>query len=374
MELSSYSTESQENMRTLLAEMVKLEASDLHLVPGYRPIFRLHGRLIPTTWDVVSVESAAEMIASVVPEAKSKKFPESTNLDFSVGIPNDDGNNGNDGNSGDDEHRFRANAFRADGNICGCFRHIPNEVPTFEWMGFPQNIARNIAELTNGLIIVTGVTGSGKSTTLAAIVNLFNESGGYRIITAEDPIEYRYQRTDHTIITQREVGVDCESFYDGLKYGLRQDPDVILVGEIRDRDTARMALSAAETGHLILTTMHTKDAKGAVSRFVDLFPHNAQDDIRVQLSYNLRFVIAQHLLPDVDPTRRRALALETMIVNNPVRAGIRLGKLEAIESAIQTGRADGMIRLDDSLQGLVSTGRISNETARRYAKHPDAFV
>ncbi len=360
-----FSTESQENMRTLLAEMVKLEASDLHLVPGYRPIFRLNGRLIPTTWDVVSPEAANQMIASVIPTPKIQRFAEATNLDFSIGIPA--------GEPGE-EHRFRANAFRADGNICGCFRFIPKRVPTFEWMGFPQHIARSIVELTNGLVIVTGVTGSGKSTTLAAMVNLLNECGGYRIITAEDPIEYRYERTDHSIITQREVGVDCDSFYDGLKYGLRQDPDVILVGEIRDRDTARMALSAAETGHLILTTMHTKDAKGAVSRFVDLFPHSAQDDIRVQLSYNLRFVIAQHLLPDSDPTRRRALALETMIVNNPVRAGIRLGKLEAIESAIQTGRADGMIRLDDSLQGLVSTGRISKEVARRFAKHPEAFA
>ena len=360
-----FTTQMQDNMRTLLAEMVKLEASDLHLVPGYRPIFRLHGRLIPTTWDIVTPEDSIQMIASVVPDAKAKQFSESTNLDFSVGIPSD---------VPDEQYRFRANAFRADGNVCGCFRFIPKRVPTFEWMGFPQHIARSIVELTNGLVIVTGVTGSGKSTTLAAMVNMFNECGGYRIITAEDPIEYRYERTDHTIITQREVGVDCNSFYDGLKYGLRQDPDVILVGEIRDRDTARMALSAAETGHLILTTMHTKDAKGAVSRFVDLFPHSAQDDIRVQLSYNLRFVIAQHLLPDVDPTRRRALALETMIVNNPVRAGIRLGKLEAIESAIQTGRADGMIRLDDSLHGLVSTGRISAETARRFAKHPEAFV
>ncbi|NOX57306.1 MAG: PilT/PilU family type 4a pilus ATPase [Planctomycetes bacterium] len=358
-------TNAHETMRTLLTEMVKVEASDLHLVPGYRPIFRVHGRLIPTTWDAVEPDSVSAMINSVIPAAKASQFEQSTNMDFSVSIP---------ATEPGEHFRYRANAFRTGGNVCGCFRFIPQMVPTFEWMGFPQHIARNIGDLTNGLVIVTGVTGSGKSTTLAAVMNLFNERGGYRIITAEDPIEYQYERTDHTIITQREVGVDCDSFFDGLKYGLRQDPDVILVGEIRDRETARMALSAAETGHLILTTMHTKDAKGAISRFVDLFEHSAQDDIRVQLSYNLRMVIAQHLLPDVDPTRRRALALETMIVNNPVRAGIRLGKLEAIESAIQTGRADGMIRLDDSLQGLLSTGRISKETARRFAKNPDMFV
>jgi twitching motility protein PilT len=169
------------------------------------------------------------------------------------------------------------------------------------------------------------------------------------------------------------VGLDCGAFHEGLKYGLRQDPDVILVGEIRDRETAQMALSAAETGHLILTTMHTKDAKGAISRFVDLFEHNAHDDIRSQLALSLRYVIAQHLLPGPTRGQKRALALETMLVNTPVRAGIKLGKLESIESAIQTGKADGMIRLDDSLQALLAQGRISFETARRYAKNPGAL-
>jgi twitching motility protein PilT len=354
----------QQTIRTLLAEMVRVEASDLHLVPGHRPMYRVHGELLSTTLEPVEPVMVEEMLFAVVPEALRERFRTSLNLDFSVeldpGAPGDGA-----------RHRFRGNAFRAHGAYCGCFRHVPQQVPSFEWMAFPRRVAEEIVNLTNGLVIVTGITGSGKSTTLAGIVNLLNERGGYRIITVEEPIEYIYERTERSVVTQREVGIDCDSFYNGLKYGLRQDPDVILVGEIRDRETAQMALSAAETGHIILTTMHTKDAKGAVSRFVDLFEPAAHDDIRAQLAFNLRYVIAQHLLPSAQPGEKRALALETMVVNNPVRAGIKLGKLEAIESAIQTGRADGMIRLDDSIQSLLIMDKITLDTARRFAKSPD---
>jgi twitching motility protein PilT len=350
-------------MRALLVDMVAEGASDVHLVPGHRPTVRVHGSLRPTLHEPTAAIMVEEMLYSVVPTALRERFRQELNLDFSVEVSDDEGRT----------HRFRGNTFRAQGHYCGCLRHIPERIPSFEWMSFPKHVAEEIARLTNGLVIVTGITGSGKSTTLAGIVDLLNRRGGYRIITVEQPIEYLYERTERTVITQREVGVDCASFLDGLKYGLRQDPDVILVGEIRDRETAQMALSAAETGHLILTTMHTKDAKGAVSRFVDLFDVVAHDDIRAQLAFNLRYVIAQHLLPHIDPVEKRALALETMKVNNPVRAGIKLGKLETIESAIQTGRADGMIRLDDSIQALLRMGKISLDTARRYAKNPDAI-
>lgn len=350
-------------IQTLLAEMVRAEASDLHLVPAHPPMYRVHGDLLPSNLAPLSADAVTQMLASVVPGPLQTRFREDLNLDFSVEMDGPDGA----------RHRYRGNVFRAQGAYCGCFRHIPQTIPTFEWMGFPRHVAEEIAELTNGLVIVTGITGSGKSTTLAAIVNLLNARGGYRIITVEEPIEYLYERAERSMVTQREVGIDCDSFYNGLKYGLRQDPDVILVGEIRDRETAQMALSAAETGHLILTTMHTKDAKGAVSRFVDLFEPASHDDVRAQLAFNLRYVIAQHLLPSAKTGEKRALALETMLVNNPVRAGIKLGKLEAIESAIQTGRANGMIRLDDSLQALLAMGKISLETARRFAKAPDSI-
>ncbi len=352
-----------DRMQELLVGMVAAEASDLHLVPCHRPTYRVHGELVPTERPEVEPAESEAMVLSVVPPDRRERFQQDPNLDFSLTVLND-------GRS----LRFRGNAFRSQGNVCGCFRYIPETVPSFEWMGFPQEVAERIVRLTNGLVIVTGITGSGKSTTLAGIVDMMNRRGGYRIITVEQPIEYVYERLERSLITQREVGSDCGSFLDGLKYGLRQDPDVILVGEIRDQETARMALSAAETGHLILTTMHTKDAKGAVSRYVDLFDPVAQSDIRSQLAWNLRFVIAQHLLPAATAGEKRSLALETMVVNNPVRAGIKQGKLEALESAIQTGRADGMIRLDDSLQLLLSTGRINFETALRYAKNPDTLV
>ena len=194
-----------------------------------------------------------------------------------------------------------------------------------------------------------------------------------RIITVEEPIEYVHKPIGTSLITQREVGRDVDSFYDGLKYGLRQDPDVVLLGEIRDRDTAQMALSAAETGHLILTTLHTKDAKGAVTRMVDLFPHQVQDDVRTQLSLSLRSVVSQHLLVPADPSEKRVLALEVMHVNQPVRVAIKFGKIESIESAIQTGKRDGMAVLDDDLNRLALTGKITMETARRFAKDPDTI-
>ena len=226
------------------------------------------------------------MVESILPERLVPRLGDGKNIECSISLPYKDA-----------PCRFRASVFLAQGEWCACLRHVPNEIPSFEWMGFPAGLAARLVSYPNGLVIVTGVTGSGKTTTLAALVRILNTQGGHRVITVEEPIEYVHPRISSSIITQREVGRDVDSFYDGLKYGLRQDPDVILIGEIRDRDTAQMALSAAETGNLILTTMHTKDAKGAVTRFADLFPHGAQDDVRTQLALSLRSVISQHLLP-----------------------------------------------------------------------------
>ena len=233
----------------LLKAMVGAESSDLHLVPGYKATYRIHGRLSATSGEVLEPERTHAMVASILPPPVAERVDEVLNFDCSVSLARDG-----------QRCRFRTNVFLAQGKMGACFRYIPNDIPSFDWLGFPDVLADRMIHLTNGLVIITGITGSGKSTSLAALIQRLNLEGGYRIITVEEPIEYVYPRNDRTIITQREVSNDVASFYDGLKYGLRQDPDVILVGEIRDRDTAQMALSAAETGHLILCTMHTKDA------------------------------------------------------------------------------------------------------------------
>ncbi len=357
-ETSSSHPDQQNGLPSILHAAVDREASDIHLAEGYAVTYRVHGLLQPEG-EVLSAEHIRGLIDSLLPERIQGRLDEQKNYDFSVSVEH-----------GGVAHRFRANVFLAQGQWCASLRHVPNQIPNFDWMGFPEALAHHLVSYTNGLVIVTGVTGSGKSTTLAALIDVLNRRGGYRIITVEEPIEYVHGPVSSTVTTQREVGRDVDSFFDGLKYGLRQDPDVVLIGEIRDPDTARMALSAAETGHLIFSTMHTRDAKGAVTRFVDLFPHDAQDDVRSQLSLSLRSVICQHLLPPAEGEGKRALAMEVMHVNNPVRAGIRWGKIDSIESAIQTGKRDGMSTLDEDLQRLAATGRISAETARRFAKDP----
>ncbi|MFQ5489262.1 MAG: type IV pilus twitching motility protein PilT [Phycisphaerae bacterium] len=350
-------------LAALLRAMEAGQASDLHLVPGYRPVFRVHGRLAGAQGPPLETGQARSMIESILPAGGADRLASQRNLDCSVAYTHDGR-----------PHRFRVNVFHAQAQLCACFRYIPEQIPSFEWLGFSRALADRITHLTHGLVIVTGVTGSGKSTTLAAMVQLLNAEGGYRIITVEEPIEYVFPPALQTVITQREVGADVPSFAEGLRSGLRQDPDVVLVGEIRDRETAQMALSAAETGHLILTTLHTQDAKGAVTRLTDLFPHDVQDDVRTQLALSLRYVIAQHLLPNKVEGQKRALALEVMGSNHAVRAAIRDGKIQALESAIQMGKKDGMLTLDDSLHQLLAGDRITSETALRFSKDPEHFA
>ena len=347
----------------LLQSAVELGASDVHLIPGYPPTFRVHGQLRLSDQGVLDASQTRHMVESLAPERARNLLDLSKNVDCSVSVA----------------HRgtlcrFRASVYLAQGEWCACLRHIPNEIPSLEWLGFPDELAQRLVSHTNGLVVVTGVTGSGKTATLAALVNLLRGDAGKRVLTVEEPIEYIHAPGRGGIVTQREVGRDVDSFADGLKHGLRQDPDVILVGEIRDRETAQMALSAAETGHLILTTLHTRDAKGALTRMVDIFPQEAQDDIRGQLAMSLRSVVCQHLLPSADEGDKRVLALEVMHVNQQVQVAIRTAKIESLESALQTGKRDGMITLDEDLQRLVKGGRISVETARRFAKDPASIM
>jgi twitching motility protein PilT len=261
--------------------------------------------------------------------------------------------------------RFRANLFHSNRQIGACIRLVPTAIPDFDWAGFPIELAQRLASLQDGLVIVTGATGSGKTTTLAMIVNFLNETGSYRIITVEDPIEYRFPKATNSIVTQRELGVDVHTFADGLKYGLRQDPDVILVGEIRDQETAQMALSAAETGHLVFTTLHTRDAKGAITRYADLFPQEAQRDIRAQLALSLRSIVGQRLLPDIRRGEKRHLALEVLWNTYPIASAIRTGKLESIDNYLLSGREEGMLSFDESVRQLLRAKRISSEVAKR---------
>jgi twitching motility protein PilT len=299
-----------------------------------------------------------QILTALCPESALERFLADKNVDFSL-----------QRRVCDQIRRFRANYFVSSRAMGACFRVIPATIPDLQWAGFPIPVAVQIAHFRNGLVLLTGVAGSGKTTTLAMIIDLLNREGGYRIITVEEPVEYVFPRNPDSVVTQREIGVDVHSFADGLKYALRQDPNVILVGEIRDRETAQMALSAAETGHLVFSTLHTRDAKGAISRFTDMFPQSVQSDIRSQLSMSLRSVISQHLLPSAQ-REKRELALEIMFNNSPIASAIRFAKGESIDNYILTGRSQGMVTLDESVRNLLSAGRIHRDVAERFVSDP----
>lgn len=343
----------------LLRRGIELGASDLHLVAGYPAVLRIHGRLTPAGDAPLDGNMTAALIDAVCPAHLRKDRESRKDFDFAYALPVADG-----------AARFRVNVFHNQGALGACFRFIPAAIPSFDWMGVPAQLARRIAALPSGLVLITGVTGSGKTTTLAGLVQLINRAGHRRIITIEEPIEYIFEPCSHSMITQREVGLDVDSFAEGLKYALRQDPDVILCGEIRDRETAQMAISAAETGHLVMSTLHTQDAKGAITRLIDVFPVDQHQDVRGQLSLSLRYVISQRLLPNINPEERRVLALEVLSANDAVRAAIRLNKIETIDSLIQTGKSAGMRPFDESLAHLACSRKITPATAYRYAKNP----
>ena len=345
-----------EPVRRWLTEAVELGASDLHLVVHYPPIFRVHGRLREAVSEPLDGQTLHSLLAPLCPEQAMERFETNKNTDFSLDMP-----------MGGRNQRFRVNYFLNNQQIGACFRVIPATIPDFHWAEFPEDLAHRLAHFRNGLVLISGVAGSGKTTTLAMLINLLNREGGYRIITVEEPVEYLFPKQPGSVVTQREVGVDVHTFADGLKYGLRQDPDIVLVGEIRDRETAQMALSVAETGHLVFSTLHTRDAKGAISRFTDLFPQSVQNEIRAQLSFGLRAVISQHLLPSAFPDEKRVLALEILFNNHPIASAIRFGKLESIDNNILTGKSEGMLPLDESIKRLYQAGRITKETAEHYA-------
>jgi twitching motility protein PilT len=343
------------DLRRALAQAVQQGASDLHLVVGHRPTLRLHGRLHEVEGAILTNEAATSALRALCPPEFWQKFECEHNTDFALEL-----------DLGGAKRRLRANYFLSSAGIGACFRIIPLEIPEFNWAGFPRPLALRLAHFRNGLVLISGVSGAGKTTTLAMLINLLAQEGDYRIITLEEPIEYVFPGGgERSIVTQREVGRDVASFAEGLKYGLRQDPDVILVGEIRDRDTAQMVLSAAETGHLVFATLHTRDAKGAITRYVDLVPEHVQAEIRAQLALSLRAVICQHLLPS-SAGGKRELALEILFNNSPIASAIRTGKDESIDRNILTSRAEGMLSLDESVRQLFLAAKISRETAEQF--------
>lgn len=349
-----------EPLRAWLKEAVDLGASDLHLVAGHPPVLRLHGELQELASPVLDSNAISGLLLPLSPSHALERFQVDKNVDFALELT-----------LASCARRFRANYFLSGQQMGACFRVIPAHIPDLAWAGFPDDLAQRLAHFRNGLVLISGVAGSGKTTTLAMIIQLLNQEGGYRMVTVEEPVEYLFPQVPGSLVSQREVGLDVHTFADGLKYALRQDPDVILAGEIRDHDTAQMALSAAETGHLVFSTLHTRDAKGAISRYADLFPQEAQREIRSQLSLSLRAVVSQHLLPSLRRGDKRVLALEVMFNNAPIASAIRFGKIESIDNNILTGRGEGMITLDESIRKLFKEQRISRETAERFISSPD---
>ncbi len=333
----------------LLKTAFKLSASDIHLTVGVPPIFRVHGDL-KRYGDVSIDKQFTESVAQLtIPSKMYPDFVEHGQIDYSYEV------------SG--AARFRVNAFQQRGSIALAFRTIPTIIPTIDDLQLPETL-KMLAETQQGLILVTGPTGSGKSTTLAAMIKYINETMHKHIITLEDPIEYMHAHGT-SIIDQREIGFDTASFTSGLRAALRQDPDVILVGEMRDLETISTAITAAETGHLVLATLHTWSAASTIDRIIDVFPHGQQSQIRVQLAGVLTSVISQRLLRTADRKGRRA-ATEVMI-NNPAIANlIRTEKVHQIPTIIQTNRASGMHMMASSVRTFLDQGVISYDTAMQY--------
>jgi twitching motility protein PilT len=338
----------------LLRLLPALNASDLHLKAGSRPIIRLDGQLrplaefAPLTSDVVTA-----FLSSLVSGTQYERFQQELELDFAVG------------RSG--VGRFRVNAAWQRGTVCLAIRYVKSSIPTLAILALPE-ICGHLAERAHGLVLVTGPTGSGKSTTLAAMLDHINQRRRCHIVTIEDPIEYLYS-DERAFITQRELGGDTRSFASALRHALRQDPDVIMVGELRDLETIQLAITAAETGHLVLGTLHTSGAAASVDRLIDVFPAGQQAQIRHQVAATLEGVIAQLLLPSASGSGRVALA-EVMVATDATRALIRDGKTHQLGAAIATGAGLGMQTLEQALAEAVASGRIMLETAQAVTTHP----
>jgi twitching motility protein PilT len=337
----------------VLIEVMELGASDLHLTAGSPPMIRKRGQLQALDYPPLTPQVTRETIYSFLTNDQRKKLENDLQVDLSYSIPG--------------RARFRVNAYFQRASLAAAFRLIPTEMPRFESLGLPAAI-REFTKKPRGFVLVTGPTGSGKSTTLASMIDLINRERHDHIMTVEDPIEFLH-RHQSCIVNQRELGADAESFALALKAALRQDPDVILVGEMRDLDTISTALTAAETGHLVFATLHTQDAAQTIDRVVDVFPPTQQHQVRMQLSVTLQGIVTQQLLPTADG-RGRTVACEVLVPTPAVRNLIREGKTHQIYSALQTGGAHGMQTMDAALAQLVRERKITRELAEARSSTP----
>lgn len=342
------------NMQDLLLLMMEKRASDLHITSGLSPILRIDGELIPTQYEKLTPDVCQRLIYSLLTDSQKEKFEASNELDLAFGIKG--------------IGRIRMNVYRQKGAIAAALRSIPSKIPTFEELGLP-GVTYEIMNLVKGLVLVTGPTGSGKSTTLASMIDYINEHRASHIMTIEDPIEYLHFHKK-CMINQREIGMDTSSFPLALKYVLRQDPDIILIGEMRDLETIAAALTIAETGHLVFATLHTTDAASAINRIVDVFPPHQQEQIRSQLSFTLQSVFAQMLLPHASGTGR-VLACEVLMVNAAIRNLIRDMKTEQIYIAMQTGGKFGMQTMNMALMNLYHRRHITYQEAFNKTVDPE---
>lgn len=337
-------------IETLLEECVRRNASDLHIQYGLPPILRVDGALTPIAgFSALKEDTIKELIFATLDDEQRKILLKDKEFDYSFAFG--------------DVARFRVNAFHERGKLAAAFRLIPNAIKNINDLGMPA-IVETFAEFPRGLVLVTGPTGSGKSTTLAALINKINNEKSTHIITIEDPIEFTH-RSIRSVIAQREVHYDTFSFSAALRSVLREDPDVVLIGEMRDLETIQAAITIAETGHLVFATLHTNSAAQSVDRMIDVFPAHQQPQVRSQLSNILMAICAQRLVPAIGGGR--VVAAEIMVANSAVRALIREGKTHQIDNAIQTGADQGMQTMDRTLAKLVQTGVITYENAREYA-------
>jgi len=341
------------NMDRLLQACVAQDASDIHIVVGRPPVLRIDGRLRSLETKVLEPDDTMALMKSITPERNQQELQEEGGTDYGFAYG--------------DKARFRVAVFRQKGNVSVVLRLIPTKIMSFEEIGLPK-ICAALCRRPRGLFLVTGPTGSGKTTTLACMINYINENFDRHIVTVEDPIEY-YHTHKKSVLNQREVGVDVPSFGEALRRVLRQDPDVILVGELRDLETIEAAIRAAETGHLVFSTLHTTSASGTVTRIIDVFPVNQQDQIRTQLSINLMAVLSQALCPK-STGKGRIAAYEFMVVTPAIANLIRENKTYRIDSSIQTGKKLGMQLLDEHLWQLYDNGKIALDEMLDKARQP----